>query len=482
MKTSAAQRVAAAAGALLLAALAPAPLQDILSAERSRSLDDLPARLAAASPLGARSALAIGRTKDRAGVAPLRERLHAEDATMRAMAAYALGLLVDAASLSDLRQLAKTDNASAVRYAAVDAIGRIGTADSRGALGAENDLLHVTEHDGDAIVRGHAAANLDVFRTQPVAQRVASALQRAFGSERDDAVRWHIMWTLARAYPTLTARSFFAAGLHDGNDIVRLEAVRGLGRRKDRSTVSLVRPLLRDRSWRVQEEASEALRRLGGKAPTQHLAALQNGLHLPAIVPAPSDSSLALPRPSAASKPKAPTVEDVLENPPLAPTSAALMNGPMPGPHPRVRLTTSKGTVVVRLYPEWAPFTVASFLALTDNGFFDGIRWFRIVPDFVVQTGDRTNTGNGDAGYTIGAEENPIEQRTGVISMGLDYDEKTNTPKRDSAGSQFYITLSPQLHLDRDFTVFGEVESGFSVLAHLVESDTIVRAERISDD
>ncbi|MEO6991115.1 MAG: peptidylprolyl isomerase, partial [Candidatus Baltobacteraceae bacterium] len=78
--------------------------------------------------------------------------------------------------------------------------------------------------------------------------------------------------------------------------------------------------------------------------------------------------------------------------------------------------------------------------------------------------------------------ENPIEQRAGVISMGLNYDEKANTPIRDSAGTQFYITLSPQLHLDRAFTVFGEVERGFEVLAHLTEADRIERLEQIADD
>jgi cyclophilin family peptidyl-prolyl cis-trans isomerase len=65
--------------------------------------------------------------------------------------------------------------------------------------------------------------------------------------------------------------------------------------------------------------------------------------------------------------------------------------------------------------------------------------------------------------------------------MGLNYDPKTNTPLRDSAGSEYYITLSPQYHLNNDFTVFGTVTSGFDVLGRLVESDKVVRVERISD-
>jgi peptidyl-prolyl cis-trans isomerase B (cyclophilin B) len=144
-----------------------------------------------------------------------------------------------------------------------------------------------------------------------------------------------------------------------------------------------------------------------------------------------------------------------------------------------VRIRTTKGAFTVTLYPEWAPLTVENFLNLTNRGYYDGLRWFRVVPDFVVQTGDPKDTGEGDPGYSVPAEENPIEQRSYVISMGLNY--TGNNPLRDSAGSQFYITLSPQLHLNRDFTVFGEVTSGFDVLGRLVESDRMTRVEQIPD-
>ncbi len=167
---------------------------------------------------------------------------------------------------------------------------------------------------------------------------------------------------------------------------------------------------------------------------------------------------------------------------PLDPTTAEAMSGPAPGPHPRVRIVTTKGNLYVTLFPEWAPLTVENFLNLANRGYYDRNRWFRIVPDFVVQTGDPHGNGNGDAGYAIGAEENPIVQDSYAISMGMNY---TNGPNahaiRDSAGTQYYITLSPQLHLDRDFTVFGRVTSGFDVLGRLVESDRVLRVERIAD-
>ena len=155
------------------------------------------------------------------------------------------------------------------------------------------------------------------------------------------------------------------------------------------------------------------------------------------------------------------------------------MDGPLLGKHPRVRIRTTKGDLILRLYPEWAPLTVANFLKLAGSGYYDGNRWFRIVPDFVVQTGDPNDNGEGDAGYTIPAEENPVEQRAGVISMGLNY--KDGHAIRDSAGTQFYITISPQLHLDRDFTVFGEVESGMNTIARLIESDRMLRVDRLPE-
>jgi len=275
--------------------------------------------------------------------------------------------------------------------------------------------------------------------------------------------------------------AFLRATLHDRDDVVRIEAVRALGKRKRRDERAWLLPLLHDPSWRVQEQAGESLRAIDGKPLTAHWKAIPATVHLPAVAPDPLAGLPALPRDLAAGKPVAPRIADASFAPAIDPKTAAEMTGPAPGLHPRVRIVTTKGNLYVTLFPEWAPLTVANFLNVAAHGYYDNNRWFRIVPDFVVQTGDRNDNGNGDAGYTIGAEENPLAQHTGVISMGMNYDSKTMTPIRDSAGTQYYITLSPQYHLDRDFTVFGEVTSGFDVLAHLVESDRVIRVERIAD-
>jgi cyclophilin family peptidyl-prolyl cis-trans isomerase len=276
--------------------------------------------------------------------------------------------------------------------------------------------------------------------------------------------------------------AFLARMLHDPDELVRVETLRAYAKRADPKTIALVTPLRDDPSWRVQYEARETLRAIAKLPRTEHLTAVPPGIHLPPIR-SPRIAYQITPNTLGVypfEEPSAPDPETFpLSNAPL-PDSAAAMNGPAPGPHPRVLIRTTKGDVVVRLYPEWAPSTVANFIALSQSGYFDNNRWFRIVPNFVTQTGDPTGDPDSEAGYTIPAEENPVEQRSGIIAMGLDY--KDNKPLRDSAGTQFYITLSPQPYLGRDFSVFGEVESGFDVIANLIESDRMTLVRRISDD
>jgi cyclophilin family peptidyl-prolyl cis-trans isomerase len=270
------------------------------------------------------------------------------------------------------------------------------------------------------------------------------------------------------------------SALKDPDEVVRIEAVRAYGHLKNPDAIPALQPLLADPSWRVQEQAGESILLLEGKAQSDHWTAIPASVHLPAIAPDPLANLPALPRTAAqGTKPVAPTPDQALLEPKLDPQTASEMSGPAPGAHPRVRIVTTKGNIYVTLFPEWAPMTVANFLNVADHGYYDHNRWFRIVPDFVVQTGDPTDNGEGDAGYSVGAEENPLEQQSGVISMGLNYDN--NGAIRDSAGTQYYITLSPQLHLNRDFTVYGVVSGGADVLPHLIESDRVIRIERIAD-
>jgi peptidyl-prolyl cis-trans isomerase B (cyclophilin B) len=427
--------------------------------------------------LAARAALSLGRTKDPGVQAALIDRLHRPaDPAVRAMLIYGLGLLADRAPI-DLAavQAGLRDEHSVVRAAALDAAGRAIAAHNPGAPRLAPDVEARMRGDRDPVVRARAAVALAAFADTPQAPEVGAGVLRAFASERDHAVRVHEAWTLGRAFAATPNAKDIAAGLADADELVRAEFLVVLARHKDAQLGGLANPLLSDPAWRVAEQAREALRELAGGS---HLAEIPAGVVTP--VPVPDEVTAPLARPTDLGPPRKPVPADARLDLPLVPRTAAALGGPMPGPHPRVRIGTTKGAIVVRLYPEWAPLTVANFLNLTNRGYYDGLRWFRIVPNFVAQTGDPKNTGDGDAGYTIPAEENPLEQRAGVISMGLNYEK--GAAVRDSAGTQFYLTMSPQFHLNRAFTVFGEIESGFPVLGRLVESDTMTKVEQLPDD
>ena len=467
-------------------AAAPDPYVQIVQLEQSRSLGN--GRLAQLLSskdrlLALRAALAIGRTKQPAGVPLLLPHAKDRDPAMRAMAVYGLGLIASPGGASGVLS-ALRDSSDVVRVSALDATDRFVNGHvltSTQADSAERSVAALL-HGKNPAVRARAAMTLEGFSGQPQATAALKALDSAFLTERNPFVRWHVMWTLFRGYAKEAPPSILAAGLSDKDETVRIEAVRALGRRGDTSALTELKPLLGDRSWRVQEQTLESMKVLQGGTMTDHLTAVPQGVRTPAPQPDRFANLRALPRTPVTGNPSKPTAENAILQPKLYPDTVPLFTGPAHGNHPRLRLVTTKGNVYVELYPEWAPLTVENFLNLVNRGYYDDNRWFRIVPDFVVQTGDKTNTGNGDAGYMIPAEENPIEQDSYVISMGLNY---TNPPDahaiRDSAGTQFYITLSPQLHLDRDFTVFGRVVGGTDVLGRLIESDKIVRVERLPD-
>ena len=432
---------------------------------------------------------------------PLLQHTQASDAAIRSMCVYGLGLLAQAlggTSLSPmLRPLAAerkaragaaiagalADGSDVVRVAALDATARFAAAsDFSPQLTSASfaGVTHILRADSSPVLRGRAAFALAYYPTtdRSLHARALQALEAAFKHEDDDTARWHEMWALGRAFAKDVDAATISAGLVDKSELVQIQTLHVLERRLRPAWIAQVQPLTHDPRWQVNEEAHEAIQIMRGGKRSEHLKTVPLGVVTPLPQPSASEQPVRLATPP--KKMHAPTLDQLIYTPHILPRTVAEMTGPAAGLHPRVAIVTTQGTITLVLYPEWAPSTVASFLNLAKSGYFNGNRWFRIVPDFVVQTGDRTNTGDGDAGYTIPAEENPIEQDSGVISMGLDYGK--NGPKRDSAGSQFYITLSPQLHLDMAFTVFGHVEHGFSVLGRLLESDRIITIRRLLDE
>jgi cyclophilin family peptidyl-prolyl cis-trans isomerase len=134
-------------------------------------------------------------------------------------------------------------------------------------------------------------------------------------------------------------------------------------------------------------------------------------------------------------------------------------------PNPQVSIETDRGIITLELLPVQAPLTVAAFLALVDRRYFDGQRWHRVVPNFVVQAGDPRGDGWGGPGTVLRDEVNPLHYATGTVGMAL------SGP--DTGGSQFFITESPQPHLDGTYTVFGRVSGDVRVLLQVAQGDRI---------
>jgi cyclophilin family peptidyl-prolyl cis-trans isomerase len=139
---------------------------------------------------------------------------------------------------------------------------------------------------------------------------------------------------------------------------------------------------------------------------------------------------------------------------------------------PHAYIETDRGIVQIELAIVDAPLTVANFVALARKGFFDGLAIHRVVPDFVVQDGDPRGDGEGGPGYSVRDEINMRPYLRGTVGMALDWE--------DTGGSQFFITHSPQPHLDGRYTVFGSVLEGMEVVDQLRQGD-VIRRVRIWD-
>ncbi|HVL67254.1 MAG TPA: HEAT repeat domain-containing protein [Vicinamibacterales bacterium] len=134
---------------------------------------------------------------------------------------------------------------------------------------------------------------------------------------------------------------------------------------------------------------------------------------------------------------------------------------------PHVFIDTAKGTIEFELAVLDAPLTSRNFIALARKGFFNGLPIHRVVPNFVVQDGDPRGDGQGGPGYTIRDELNERPFLRGTVGMALSW--------KDTGGSQFFITHSPQPHLDARYTAFGHVVSGMEVVDRIQQGDVIQR-------
>ncbi|MCP4631893.1 MAG: hypothetical protein GY855_03125 [candidate division Zixibacteria bacterium] len=138
--------------------------------------------------------------------------------------------------------------------------------------------------------------------------------------------------------------------------------------------------------------------------------------------------------------------------------------------NPKAEVKTNRGTFIIELYPDHAPRTVNNLISLAESGFYDGLIFHRVIPDFVIQAGCPENIGWGGPGYFIREEFNPLEFSIGTVGMA--------TSGKNTGGSQFFICLSPQPHLDGRYTAFGKVVDGLDVVQS-INYGSVIRSAKI---
>jgi cyclophilin family peptidyl-prolyl cis-trans isomerase/HEAT repeat protein len=222
-------------------------------------------------------------------------------------------------------------------------------------------------------------------------------------------------------------RQAYEAGLPDSAYGARAAAVEAMAAFGAEGSDG-VRAALADKDWAVRLRAAELLAKLESSAD-----------HRMAIRPAPSAAA--------------------------APYQDAQLIAPPYSPH--VFIETSKGTIEFELAVLDAPQTSRNFVALARKGFFNGLQVHRVVPNFVIQDGDPRGDGEGGPGYTVRDELNERPYLRGTVGMALAW--------RDTGGSQFFITHSPQPHLDARYTVFGHVVNGMDIVDRIQVGDLIQR-------
>ncbi|MBM3461701.1 MAG: peptidylprolyl isomerase [Armatimonadetes bacterium] len=140
--------------------------------------------------------------------------------------------------------------------------------------------------------------------------------------------------------------------------------------------------------------------------------------------------------------------------------------------NPVVEMQTSKGTMRLELYAKDVPGTVENFTKLINQGFYNGLKFHRVIKDFMIQGGCPQGIGSGGPGWTIKCEIGPHKHLRGSLSMAH--------RGKDTGGSQFFICHSPQSHLDGKHTVFGRVVEGVDVVDKIEQNDVMTKVSVVS--
>ncbi len=407
----------------------------------------------------------IGRQRSVRGVAYLVGRLSDPDPAVVVNALRALQVVADstcgpcapriAGALSHpdpyVRVTAATVLADAFALAAADSAART----------AALDTLRRRLVDPDAATRGAAARAL-------LARRGTAALADVRPVLEDSSVyaRVAVLQALARldsatAMPLLLARTAPSHPLFD-----RATAADALGELGAVSAAPALRAALGDSAVLMVASAAGALAALGDRASVPALARAY------ALRARDADADARLSIRDALRRLAGQPFADSVERAHPSPRGEGAVSDSDLVSLPAVRgaiLHTAKGEIEWAFESALAPQTVRNFVKLASRGYFDGLAVHRVVPNFVIQDGDPTGTGSGGPGYSIRCEYNRLRYEPGMVGMALS--------GKDTGGSQWFITHSPQPHLNGRYTIFARVTRGLDVAKKIVQGDRILRVE-----
>ncbi len=306
------------------------------------------------------------------------------------------------------------DESPRVSMAAWDFVKRLFSPSSSKVL--QSQYAGWTEVEGTL----HKRVNTSLSRRDMgISTLVANALSdSSFRSLfKNGDLRTDIVRSLMRAYEEFSSP----------NDVEAQQAIlASFGSMKDTATIQILEKALKDRDKTVALEAAKALEKITGRGYSSRIP--------PSTVPDHVDYDWQL-------------FESIPNN-------------------QKVLLNTSRGEVMLELRKEHAPFTVLSFSRLIKKGFFDGLNFHRVVPNFVVQGGDPRGDGWGGPGYSIRSEFSLIGYERGTVGVA--------SAGKDTEGCQFFVTHSPQPHLDGRYTVFALVVQGMEVIDKIQVGDKIL--------
>ena len=404
-----------------------APLEVVVSAVRAlgqmQASASAPALAAVASAPGtdpnvrleALGALAVMKASE--GLAVAQDLLTAEWPTMRAAAVRAAAA-IDPEAFTFVLSGLEPDRDWQVRAALAEVLGGLAPA-------VALDRARLMLQDEDKRVIGSVLGALVKLNAPEAGEILIRYLK-----DPDFVVRSAAATGLGTVKPqggAAALRDAFEAALPDSAYGTRGAILQALVAYGPEEAAPILKTALTDKDWAIRVRAAELLKKID---PAADLSAMR---------PAPGT--------------------------PPAPYDDAELRAPQTSPHAFVE--TARGTIEFELAVLDAPQTTRNFMNLARKGYFNGLQIHRVVPNFVVQDGDPRGDGEGGPGYTIRDEINDRPYLRGAVGMALDW--------RDTGGSQFFITHSPQPHLDGRYTVFGHVVNGMEVVDRIQQGDTIQR-------